>query len=119
MRNIVRTSEFSKTTTGLFSRPEVWKIDIPVTGQSGQHAEVLENFCDAIRREAELIAPAEEGIYSVELANTMLQSSLTGQIVQLPLHSAGYEKLLKGLIEKSSFVKESGNTVEQDMTKSF
>lgn len=118
-RNEMPTSIFTRTTRGMFTRPEVWNIDIPVNGQGGQHAEVLENFCDAIRLGTPLIAPAEEGIHSVELANAILQSSITHQPVDLPLDSLAYEKLLMGLIEKSSFEKEISETIEKDMTSSF
>lgn len=118
-RNETPTSLFTRTTTGMFTRPEVWNIDIPVSGHGRQHAEVLENFCDAIRAGTPLIAPAEDGIYSVELANGMLQSSITGQPVSLPLDGLAYEKLLMGLIERSSFEKETTESIEQDMTRSF
>jgi predicted dehydrogenase len=118
-RNEMPTSLFTRTTTGMFSRPDVWHIDIPVIGHGGQHAEVLENFCDAIQLGSPLIAPAEEGIYSVELANAMLQSSITGQPVDLPLDGVAYEKLLMGLIERSSFEKDTQESIEQDMTRSF
>jgi predicted dehydrogenase len=119
LRNEIPTSLFSRQTTGMFTRPETWEINIPVQGSGGQHAEVLENFCDAILEGKPLIAPAEEGINSVELANAMLMSSLTHQPVDLPLDGMAYEKLLMGLIERSTFTKESRETLESDMTQSF
>ncbi len=118
-RNEIPTSLFTHQTTGMFTRPETWEIDIPVNGTGGQHAEILENFCDAILSGTRLIAPAEEGIHSVELANAMLMSSLTHQPVEMPLDGRAYEKLLLGMIEKSTFKKETSNSVESDMTKSF
>lgn len=118
-RNEVATSLFTRQTSGMFTRPDTWNINIPVHGAGGQHAEVLENFCDAILEGKPLIAPAEEGIYSVELANAMLMSSFTHQPVDIPLDGCSYEKLLMGLIEKSSFIKENRESVENDMNKSF
>lgn len=118
-RNEVPTSIFTHTTKGMFTRPEVWEIDIPVNGSGGQHAEVLENFLDAIQSGAPLIAPAEDGIHSVELANAMLFSSLTHQPIDIPLDGCAYEKLLMGLIENSKFQKVSTESTEKDMTKSF
>jgi predicted dehydrogenase len=118
-RNLTPTSVFTRTTDGMFTRPDLEEIDIVVEGYGGQHAEVLENFCDAIRDGAKLIAPAEEGIHSVELANAMLQSSLTNQPAEIPLDGCAYEKLLMGLIERSTFEKKSADAVEQDMTRSF
>ena len=118
-RNEIPTSEFTRTTTGMFTRPEIWDVEIPVQGHGGQHAEVLENFLDAIRQGSKLIAPAEEGINSVELANAMLFSALTHQPIDIPMDGKAYERLLKGLIENSTFEKQASQAVEKDMTKSF
>jgi hypothetical protein len=83
---------------------------------------VLENFADAILQGTPLIAPAEEGIHSVELANAMLYSSLMGRPIDLPLDGAAYEVELKRLIANSTFAKEttdSGAPAEADMAASF
>ena len=80
---------------------------------------VLENFADAILEGAELIAPAEEGIRSVELGNAMLYSSLIGQPVDLPLDGAAYERELQRLVEKSTFRKAETSPTEVDMLASF
>lgn len=118
-RNETPTSVFTRTTRGMFTRPEIWEIDIPIHGVGGQHAEILGNFLDAIQTGAPLIAPAKEGIFSVELGNAMLQSGLTHQPAEIPLDGCSYEKLLMGLIERSTFEKSTRAAVEQDMTKSF
>ena len=47
------------------------------------------------------IAPAEEGIKSVELANAMVYSHLKGKPVDLPLDGADYEAELQKLIDES------------------
>ena len=52
------------------------------------HAALMQNFVDAILDGSPLIAPGEEGIHSVELANVMLYSSLLGETVELPMNSA-------------------------------
>ena len=88
-------------------------------GHGGSHAEVLSNFADAIRNGTPLIAPAEEGINSVELANAMLYSSIKGRPVDLPLDSAEYEAELKKLIAGSTYVKETMEQTTSDMGKSF
>ena len=118
-QNQIPTSEFSQTTRGMFTRPDFEEIEIPIDGVGGQHAEVLENFLDAIRLGSPLIAPAEEGIHSVELANAMLFSSFTHQPIDLPMDGCAYEKLLMGLIESSTYSKQSINVIESDMKKSF
>ena len=94
-RNAVPASEFSRTTTERFSAPPVWNVEIPVTGTGEQHLGILKNFVEAVLDGTPLIAPAAEGIHSVELANAMLMSTFMGATVSLPLDSAAYESILK------------------------
>ena len=101
VRNVVGQGEFLRTSDESFGRPDTWTIDIPAADHGKQHVGILQNFVDAIRDGAELIAPAEEGIRSVELANAMLYSSLKDKTVDLPLDPAAYERTLKGLIRNS------------------
>ena len=105
LRNEMPMGEFSRTTTDGFAQPERWNIEIPVNGSGEQHIGVLKNFVEAILDKKPLIAPAEEGLHSVELANAMLYSSLTGQTVELPLDGAAYESLLQKLILESKLRK--------------
>jgi len=107
IRNLTPMSEFSRTTTQCFAAPETWNIDIPVHGNGGQHNEVLANFADAILDGKPLIAPAPEGIRSVELANAIIYSALTERTVDLPLDGAVYEAELKKLIANSRFTKKA------------
>jgi hypothetical protein len=81
--------------------------------------EVKQNFVNAILDGATLVAPGREGIHSVELANAMLYSSLTGKTVELPLNSQAYEKMLKKLIRESKFVKKGGHGQSSDLTGSW
>jgi len=100
-------SEFSKTTRNSFGSPGVWHIDIPVPKDpgGGSHVEVTRRFVNAILDGTPLVAGAEEGIHSVELANAMLYSAFTGQPVDVPLDGAAYEAKLKELIANSRFEK--------------
>ena len=119
-RNEVTATEFLNTCQESFARPPVWDISIPMRGgHGGAHAEVLSNFVDAIRKGTPLIAPAGEGINSVELANAMLFSSIKGQPVDLPLDGAEYEAELKKLIAGSTFEKETKELTVSDMSQSF
>ena len=120
-RNESPMSEFSKTATGPFSSPEAHEVDLSVDGKAGHHIEVLQNFTDAILKDEKLIAPAAEGIHSVELANVMLYSTFTDSTVELPLDGAAYEARLKELIANSTFKKEvSENDLgPQDLSESF
>lgn len=106
-RNEVSARKFSRTSEALFASPDVWNVEIPANGAGGQHVEVIQNFINAILDGATLIAPAREGVRSVELANAMLYSSLMGRPVNLPLDGRAYERLLKKLIAGSSGKKTS------------
>ncbi len=100
-RNEVPMSEFSRATRESFARPPTWDVSIPAAGHGGQHNEVLQNFTDAILDGTPLIAPAPEGIHSVELANAMLLSAWTAKPVSLPIDGRKYERLLKAKIAGS------------------
>ena len=106
-RNVTPTAEHSQTTQA-FGRPETWDVRIPIAGGRGpQHAGILQNFCDAILHGKELIAPAQEGINSVALANSMLLSTLENRTITLPIDDQLYENHLKKLIAGSTTKKKS------------
>jgi predicted dehydrogenase len=120
-RNEIPMTEFSRTTTGSFARPPVWNVEIPVQQCGEQHNGILKNFTNAILDGEKLLAPAPEGIHSVELGNAMLMSSMLGETVDVPFASAKFEKLLKGLIAGSRFKKKVVKKVPggEDFSKSF
>jgi len=118
-RNETDMLEFSRTAKTGFAKPEVWHAEIPFENAENSHAALMQNFIDAILDGEPLIAPGEEGLHSVELANVMLYSSLTGQTVELPLDSAAYEKKLSQLIAESKLEKKVVEVVNEDFTKSF
>ncbi len=119
-RNEQSSIAFCKTANAPFAVPDTWDIEIPVKGEGGQHREIMQNFTDAILDGAPLIAPAKEGINSVELANAILMSSLSGKTVDLPLNGKAYERRLKKLAKESTFVKKTIKTAGRvDMAASF
>jgi predicted dehydrogenase len=103
-RNEVETSEHSKVAETGFGKPDTWEIDIPA-GKGEQHVGIMKNFANAILHGEELIAPASEGIHSVELGNAMIQSGLKERKVTLPMDAPAYEATLKDLIKNSTFKK--------------
>ncbi|WP_309399694.1 Gfo/Idh/MocA family protein [Cerasicoccus maritimus] len=109
-RNEKQSTEFSNETDQGFAKPSTWEISIPTQGFGEQHIGIMKNFVDAILNGAELIAPAAEGINSVELANSMLYSSFTDTTLKLPLDGEAYEAHLKKLIAESTHVKEVKET---------
>jgi len=111
--------EFSNTTSKTFAKPDTWDISIPVSGQGGQHVEIMQNFTDAILNGEELIAPAKEGVKSVHLGNAMLYSSALGEPIEMPVDSDKFEDYLQKLIDESDYEKEVSENVETDFGKSF
>ena len=120
-KNAEPADVYLKTSKKLFAKPDTRTIEVPASGEGGQHKQVLANFIDAIRSGAQLIAPASEGIHSVELGNAILYSSLTGKPVDMPLNGEAYEKALMRLIETSTHQKkvEKRAASSQDMSTSY
>jgi hypothetical protein len=102
-----------------FQKPAVQTVEIPIPPEPAQHAALTRNFVEAIQNGAALMAPGEEGLHSIELANAMLYSGLTGQTVELPLDGAAYERKLNELIAASKFEKKVVKSSNEDIMKSF
>lgn len=100
-RNETPMSEFSRTTPAAFDKPKTQEIEIPIEGTATGHAGILANFAEAILDGAPLLAPASDGVRSVELANAMLLSSHLGETITLPMDGARYEQWLQERIAKS------------------
>ena len=118
-RNEADMIEFSQAVKVGFSKPDVWNVEIPFDNAPAPHASIMQNFIEAILDGAPLIAPGEEGLHSVELANVMLYSSLMGQTIELPMDGAAFEKKLQQLIAESKFEKKVVEIQAEDFTKSF
>jgi predicted dehydrogenase len=121
VRNEVGAAEYNQTSPERFGRPEVWNVRIPIqVGPPSQHVVILANFVEAIASGAPLLAPASDGIRSVELANAMLYSSFRSETVELPLDAAAYEQLLQKLVSDSRYVKvAAASPTPDDLSKSF
>ena len=78
---------------------------ITTVNSTNPHALLVQNFVNAILDGEPLIAPGEEGIHSVELANVILFSSLLDQTIRMPMDSAAYEMKLNQLIAESKLEK--------------
>jgi len=119
VRNEVPTDAYCRTSPERFGKPAVWNVEIPVSGSGEQHLGIKKNFVAAILDGAPLIAPAEEGIRSVELANAMLYSAMTGRRVELPLDAKLFEAHLRKLIAESAFVKKTDQSANLSLKNSF
>lgn len=101
LRNEVETSAYSKSTREGYLPPPSWRAEISLPSRGEQHAGILKNFTRAILQGEEPIAPAADGIHSVELINAVLLASLRDKTVELPLSSSEYARLLRELVRKS------------------
>jgi predicted dehydrogenase len=118
-RNETDTREFSRSAKLGFTKPEVWRVEIPFENAANPHAVLMQNFVNAILDDEPLIAPGAEGLHSVELANALLYSSLTEQTLDLPLDGAAYERKLNQLVAESRLEKKTVAISSEDFTKSF
>jgi predicted dehydrogenase len=100
-RNATPTSEFSRTTKEMFSAPKTTEHLFEYPGHGDQHIGVMRNFAEAIAHGKPLIAPAAEGLRSVELANAMLLSSFEDRAIALPMDGAAYARALQAKIDAS------------------
>jgi predicted dehydrogenase len=111
--------EFSKTSKIGFMKPDVWNVEIPITNAPAPHAILMQNFVNAILDKEAVIAPGEDGLASVELANVMLYSGLIDETVSLPMDSAAFESKLNDLIANSKFEKKVVEVSDEDFAQSF
>jgi len=119
IKNEQPADTFLKTSKKPFEKPKTETIHVPVSDKGGQHKKVLANFADAVLQGKPLIAPAPEGIHSVELGNAMLYSSLISKPVDLPLNGQAYEDKLQQLIAGSTHQKKVADAGERDISGSF
>ncbi|MBN2311704.1 MAG: Gfo/Idh/MocA family oxidoreductase [Candidatus Hydrogenedentes bacterium] len=118
-RTEVSVAEFTRTSPEGFGKPDFWNVEVPVKDAPQGHSVVTQNFVNAILKGEPLIAPAEEGIHSVEIANAMLFSAMLGQPVDIPLDGAAYEAELNKRIAESTFEKKVVAKADEDMNASF
>jgi predicted dehydrogenase len=121
-RNEIEVSEFSATTDQRFGTPPFWNVEIEASNINPfQHRDIIEDFANAIINDTEVMAPAAEGINSLEIGNAMLLSALKNKTIEMPMDSAEFAVELQKLINNSTFEKEaqSGIIAEEDFSKSF
>jgi predicted dehydrogenase len=89
--------EHCYTCTKGFTRPEAYEpVDLSFEGEGPQHSGILSNMAKAILGKEKLIAPAEDGICGVQLANAMLMSEWLGREIEIPFDDElFYEELKK------------------------
>ena len=118
-RNEVPSDEWCKTSKIGFQKPETTVEEIPIPGADAAHATLMTNFVNAILDGEALIAPGEEGLGSVELANVMVYSGLLNESVDLPMDGEAWEAKLNELIANSTHEKKVVEVSSEDFAASF
>jgi predicted dehydrogenase len=118
-RNETDMLEFSQTSKQGFTKPDVWNVEIPFESARLPHATMVQNFVNAILHDESLIAPGDEGIHSVELANAMVFSSMLERNLELPMDGAAWETKLNRLIAESRIEKKVVTIATDDFASSF
>ena len=94
-----------ENTPNSFEVPETWKVEIHPHGENPQHVGICNNFCDAVLKGEKLLAPGQEGINGVTIANAIYMSDWIGKTVELPLDEDRFYDLLQEKIKTSTFKK--------------
>jgi UDP-N-acetyl-2-amino-2-deoxyglucuronate dehydrogenase len=91
--------EFIRTSPEMWGRLESSWEPVALPEQTGPrgHTGIAADMIAAIEANRPPIAPGEEGVASVELANAMILSSKRGKTVDLPLDRDEYDELLAEL----------------------
>lgn len=87
--------DFAVSQGPAFGAPEAGVAEIPRGGTQGTHVDIYRNLERAIDGAEPLLAPAEEAIVALEVANAIEYSSATGASVDLPLDRNAYAEFLK------------------------
>ena len=104
-KNEVSMTDFVKTSPDRYRIPKTATEQLQIAVGGPWHNVITQNFVSAILEGEPLIAPAREGLASVELSNAMIYSALTKQVVELPLDAEAYAEQLTRLVKDSRYVK--------------
>jgi predicted dehydrogenase len=94
--------EYLRTTDEIYRGPDQQKVEVLLKEGHGDHPAVYQNFHNAILSGDQISATGAQGVMSLELANALIFSSFTRQVVELPLNRQEYAALLGELQQKSA-----------------
>jgi len=118
-RNEVSTAQFNRETREMFGMPGSSSQPLSIDRAVNQHAILLSNFVAAILRDESLIAPLDDGLSSLAIANGMLMSTWTDSKVDFPIDAVEYSRLLQQKIESSVLRTKAQVEVNIDMSSSY
>lgn len=94
------------------SPPELTQVTFKDTPSKSGHAQILQNFTDAVLHGETLIAPGTDGIKELTLSNAAYLSSWTDDWVTLPFDEQAFEQRLKRLVQSESSAKGAVTSVD-------
>ena len=89
--------EFTFSAKEMWASPKVVEEKLKFPQCESGHKEIIRNFCRSILFGKKLIAPGEQGIWSVEFINALLLSGKKNKPVDIPINRQEYEEFLNGL----------------------
>ncbi len=113
------TSDFTANATEGFAKIECENYEAELDGKNDQHVEVMNKFAAAILRDEPMTASGQEGINGLTISNAAFLSSWLGETVTLPIDEDKFYDLLKEKINKSTYVKEVVEIVQDNMDSTF
>jgi predicted dehydrogenase len=91
-------AHYMQESTDMWEQPLAQEVALSVPEAEEGHEAVIRNFAQVVLgQETQLVAPGEDALHSLELANAMILSSRRGNAVKLPLNDQEYEALLDTL----------------------
>ncbi|TKJ47151.1 oxidoreductase [Candidatus Aerophobetes bacterium Ae_b3a] len=89
--------EFTFSSREMWASPEVIEEELELPQCETGHKEIIRNFCRSILFGEKLIAPGEEGIWTVEFFNALILSGKKNKSVDIPVNRGEYKNLLESL----------------------
>ena len=97
--------EFTRTNTEMWGGPKCEEVPLELPDAKPGHSVITRNFARNILYGEPLLAPGEEGIRALELANAIWLSAHLKKPVQLPLDRQAYDDFLEMKRNTSTFEK--------------
>lgn len=94
-KNDVDTDTFNRENRVIFGQPSHHEEEVELDPEEDAYVMMFRNFSDHIRKGTPLIAPGEEGVGGLLLANAAYLSTWTGERVSFPLDEKRYGELLE------------------------
>ena len=85
---------FSDTTNAMWGRPQAVEVQVPLEERETGHAAIVRNVAQAILHGEALIAPGNDALAGLELANAMLLSGHKGKPMDIPLDRSEYDSFI-------------------------